>query len=166
MNPEALHDAVSLLPEDMLTQVDQLRQKKRVPWKSIAALVACLCLAVGLWLFFPGDMVAMDSAANGAGAPEFEEPMEGSCHSTSTKGIMVHVYSVEADHIQISEKPPEELVSENICIQTALVTLTFENLEQVPQLQAGQQIHIYFEPEQFDDKSNTVSPYKIEIIEE
>ena len=55
MNPEQLHDAISLLSDDLLVPVDKLRQKKRIPWKSVAALAACACLVVGLWTLFPGN---------------------------------------------------------------------------------------------------------------
>lgn len=53
MKEDKLMDAMALLPEEMLEEAQQLRQKKRVPWKGLAALAACLCLTLGLFLIAP-----------------------------------------------------------------------------------------------------------------
>lgn len=81
INTEQLHDALTLLPDDLLEPVDALRQKKRFPWKSLAALAACLCLVVGLWFFFPGA-VSMDSA-NGSAENLPAEEFDGISDSIS-----------------------------------------------------------------------------------
>lgn len=168
MKVETLHDAISLLPEELLTPVDRLRQKKRMPWKSITAVAACLCLAVGFFLLNPGNIVAMDSANGGAGAsPEMGEPMEGIEYSYgTTEGALVEILSVGDDSLQVFSKPTKESSDKNQCIQLTTLTLTFENLEQVPTVQPGQTLRIYYEPDQLDEDSMTVKPYKIEIEEE
>lgn len=169
MTPEHLHDAITLLPEDLLTQTDRLRQKKRTPWKSIAAVAACLCLLLGLPYLFPGEIVSMD-AANGAGNPEYAPEMEkseGSTHySSTTEGALVEILSVEEDSLQVFSEPTKEVAGENFCIQLSTLTLTFENLAQIPEVKPGQTLRIYYNPEQFEEDSMTVKPYKIEIIEE
>ena len=161
MNPERLHDAITLLPEELLTPVDQLRQKKQFPWKSMAAVAACAVLAVGLWLINPGQKVSMD-AINGAAA-EVGKPKEEVQYSSGTgaDSYQVEVLEVAEDHILIVEPP-----ADGGCIQMATLTMTFENLDQVPTLQPGQTIRIYFESEQFDKNEMVIKPYKIEIIEE
>ena len=58
MTEEKLLDAMALLPDGMLEETDRLRQKKRIPWKGIAALAACLCLVAGIWLIQPGSKAA------------------------------------------------------------------------------------------------------------
>lgn len=165
MIPDTLHDAISLLPQDLLIPVDRLRQKKRVPWKSAAALAACLCLVVGLWFSNPPVKVATDSA-NGKGEEAEYEPMATHQFSTTASGIAVKVLRVEEKHLVVAQEEPEKLSDENISLQLPSLQLTFENLEQMPQVQAGQTIRIYFEPEQFDENSMTVRPYKIEIVKE
>lgn len=162
MKAESLHDAISLLPEELLTPVDRLRQKKRVPWKSLAAVAACLCLVVGLWLLNPGNMVAMDSANSGAGAPERGDLVTESAQSGSTAGYVVEVIRVDEGYAIVLD-PPEDPTA---CIQMSSLMLTYENLEEIPQLQPGQTIRIYFEEDQFDETTLAVRPYKIEIIEE
>lgn len=50
MNPETLHDALGLLPSDLLTPVDRLRSAPRKPrahWMRYASMAACLALM--LW---------------------------------------------------------------------------------------------------------------------
>lgn len=164
MTPEALHDAITLLPEELLDSVDRLRKKKRVPWKSVAVLAACSCLVAGLWLFSPGNKVAMDSA-NGSAAPE-REPMEYGQSSIANAGVVVKVLHVDENYLQVGEVQPEKFSDESISIQLPSVRLTFENLQQVPLMQVGQTIRIYFKPEQFDEENLTVKPYKIEMIKE
>lgn len=167
MTPEHLHDAISLLPEDMLIPVDKLRQKTQAPWKSIATVAACLCLVAGLWLIYPGNKVAMDSA-NGAACPEVAPEVESGStqYSSTTEGALVQVLTVEEDSLQVFSKPTQECTDPDYCIQLTTLTLTFENLEQVPKVAPGQTLRIYYEPEQLDEDSMTVKPYKIEIIEE
>ena len=165
MTPDTLHDALSLLPQDLLIPVDRLRQKKRVHWKSVAALAACLCLVVGLWFLNPQSKVATDSANGKGEMPEYE-PMETHQFSTTASGIAVKVLRAEENHLVVAPKQPEKLSDENISLQLPSLQLTFENLEQIPQVQAGQTIRIYFEPEQLDEYSMTVKPYKIEIVKE
>ena len=166
MNPEKLQDAISLLPEALLTPVDRLRQKKRVPWKSIAAVAACLCLVIGLSFLFPGASTAMDSASNGAGAaPEKGDPIEEAAQTGSTSGFVVEVLRVDQDYAIVFDRP-DGAETEDVCIQMSSLMLTYENLEEIPQLQPGQTIRIYYEPEEFDMETMTVKPYKIEIIEE
>lgn len=62
MMEEKLLDAMALLPEEMLEETDRLRQKKRTPWKGLAALAACLCLVAGLWLIQPRGKSAENAA--------------------------------------------------------------------------------------------------------
>lgn len=161
MNAEQLHDALSGLSEDMLTQVDALRRKKHMSWKSLTAVAACLFLVAGLWFFFPGDITATDSAT-GSGIPEVGNTVEDSSHSTTTAGLVVQVVQVDRDCLWVKCEQPE--VSD-ICIQTAPVKLTFENLKQQPRVHAGQNLRIFFEKADYDAKNNVIRPYKIEIIE-
>lgn len=161
MTPEELQDAISLLPEDLLTPVDKLRQKKRVPWKPIAAVAACLCLVMGLSLLFPGASTAMDSG-NGGAAPESGELLPEAAQSGSTAGYVLEVIRVDEDYAIVLDPPKDA----NACIQMSSLMLTYENLEQTPQLQSGQRIRIYYEPDAFDIEAMTVKPYKIDIIEE
>ena len=166
MKGEVLHDAISLLPEDLLTPVDRLRQQRKTPWKSIAAVAACLCLVVGLWLIYPGNKLAMDSVnsgiLNGAGATPEKEPAAEHAHSTTSSGYELEVLRVDEDYAIVLD-PPEDPTA---CIQMSSLMLTYENLEEIPQLQAGQRIRIYYEEDQFDIEAMTVKPYKVEIIEE
>lgn len=62
MTEEKLLDAMALLPDEMLEETDRLRQKKRIPWKGIAALAACLCLVAGIWLIQPGSKATENAA--------------------------------------------------------------------------------------------------------
>lgn len=171
MTPETLHDAITLLPEELLIPVDRLRQKKHIPWKSVAGLAACLCLIAGLWFWNPGNQLATDSATGNA-APE-HTPMEhtgnsiadGSEHSTANTGVLVTVIATGEDYLLVTYPQPD-IFNGTTDSEPSAVRLTFENLAQAPQLQANQTIRIYFEPEQFDEKEMIIRPYQIQIIEE
>ena len=166
MKGEALHDAISLLPEDLLTPVDQLRQQRHTSWKSIAAVAACLCLVVGLWLIYPGNKLATDSVNsgifNGAGASPEKEPAAEHAYSSTSSGYELEVLRVDENYAIVLDPPKDPTA----CIQMSSLMLTYENLEEIPQLQAGQRIRIYYEEDQFDIEAMTVKPYKVEIIEE
>ena len=64
MNVHSLHDAISLLPEEMLISVDTMRKKKPFPWRSLIGVAACFCLIFGLWLFRPLDKASGNTAIN------------------------------------------------------------------------------------------------------
>ena len=83
MTVEQLHDAIGLLPGDLLAETDRLRQaprpKKTVLWKPVLAMAACLALVLTgwFWWFQPKGSTggtAADTAslqaAPAAGAPE------------------------------------------------------------------------------------------------
>ena len=83
MTVEQLHDAIGLLPGDLLAETDRLRQaprpQKRVLWKPVLAMAACLALVLTgwFWWFQPKGSTggtAADTAslqaAPAAGAPE------------------------------------------------------------------------------------------------
>lgn len=49
MNAETLHDALGLLPSDLITPVDSLRstpRRQKIPWTRYASIAACLALMV------------------------------------------------------------------------------------------------------------------------
>ena len=72
MNPENIHDALNLLPDDLIAEADALRQKtgKTIPWKRLIPMAACFVLVLGaLYVMLP-------SLATKDAAPEAEAPME------------------------------------------------------------------------------------------
>lgn len=160
IDSQNIHDALNLLPDDLLAPVEAMRQRKRFPWRSVTAVAACLCLGVGLWYFFPG---ATQENASGT-LPENGTGLIGT-HGFSCTGIPMNqeleVYSVGEGHITAVPVPSMEL-SDNICVQMPAVTVNFENLHVVPELKPGQHIRIYYEKMGKD----AVSPYRIEIIKE
>ena len=82
MTVEQLHDAIGLLPGDLLAETDRLRQaprpKKTVLWKPVLAMAACLALVLTgwFWWFQPKGSTggtadaAFLQAAPAAGTPE------------------------------------------------------------------------------------------------
>jgi hypothetical protein len=158
MNAEQFHDALSLLSDDLLEPVDQLRQKKSFPWRSIAALAACACLVVGFWALRPDGLSAENS---GAGiAPEQE--MDGASGSVTEKPessayLSAVVLKVEQDHITVL---PGDFLSD-IAIP---VTVQLTQLDTIPPLKEGQRIKLYYKA--LPENGDPLVPYRIEIIEE
>lgn len=151
ISPEMIHDALTLLPEDLIEPVDALRRRKRFYWKPVAAVAACLCLAVGLWLLAPG--ITADSsngmAADGALSDSITQESGSAIYLTAT------VQEVDTDCIRVM---PEGL--------SALIAVSLTQLEEIPELSVGQTIRIYCEEEPDESmKAEKLTPYRIEIVE-
>lgn len=60
MTAEKLHDALNLLPSDLITETDRLRaapKPKTIPWKRILPMAACFVLLVGLGIMLRQDLM-------------------------------------------------------------------------------------------------------------
>lgn len=155
MNAENLQDAISLLPEEMVADVDQLRRKKPNPWKGVIAAAACLCVLLGLWSLGNGGI----KAESGSAAPDRyyndNAGMESAeSNSQVAPGMTATVVEVQEDRIIVL--PGETLTS---IAQPITVMLT--QLEDIPTLEKNQRIRIYY-----NEKTDPLIPYKIEIIDE
>lgn len=155
MNAENLQDAISLLPEEMVADVDQLRRKKPNPWKGVIAAAACLCVLVGLWSLGNGGI----KAESGSAAPDRyyndNAGMESAeSNSQVAPGMTATVVEVQEDRIIVL--PGETLTS---IAQPITVMLT--QLEDIPTLEKNQRIRIYY-----NEKTDPLIPYKIEVIDE
>lgn len=63
MTAEQLHDAIGLLPADLVAQAEEARQgRKTRPWKKLAAFAACFCLVAGLALAVGRQRPKMEAA--------------------------------------------------------------------------------------------------------
>lgn len=160
INAEQLHDALSQLPDDLLVPVDALRQKKRFPWKALSTLAACLCLVAGLWLLFP-DGVSMDSS-NGSAMP----PAEG--FGGSSLGSICDGITSESTTEGCWEAEVTQVYETYILINKAgsVMSVSFENLEEIPEFSVGQQLRIWCNDGPWDNAHGEWKPYRIEIIEE
>ena len=149
INAEHIHDALTLLPEDLIATADALRRKKHFRWQPIAALAACACVAAGLWLFTPGA----GSTANDGASMELSD--RGEAESTTAKPLEGIITQVSEDFI---------LVIPDGCTQE--VTVTFENLELIPPFSPGQSVRIYCKEDLVGTiTSEVLKPYRIEINE-
>ena len=162
MNADQLHDAITLLPEDLLTPVDRLRQKKRFPWKSILTTAACFCLVLGLALGY-ARIVAPASAENAADAAGGMPMQEVSSQSKAEAPSFVEVVEVAEDYIMVVTAVKN---SSDSCALRAPIKLRFEKLEHVPALKVGQILEIYWETEDYDPLEHSITPYRIVISEE
>ena len=155
MNAENLQDAISLLPEEMVADVDRLRRKKPNPWKGVIAAAACICLLTGLWTLQNGGI----KAESGSAAPDrYYNDGAGmeSAESNSQIAPMMVATVVEVQEDRIIVLPGETVTS---IAQPMTVMLT--QLEDIPQLIKNQRIRIYYK-----ESTNPLIPYKIEVIDE
>lgn len=75
MNPENIHDALNLLPDDLIAEADTLRQRKprTIPWKRLIPMAACFALVLGaLYVMLP----ILTPKGSLEAAPEAAAPME------------------------------------------------------------------------------------------
>lgn len=165
---EHIHDALTLLPEELVAPVDALRRKKRIPWKGLCAVAACLCLVAGLWFLLPGA-VAMDSAngsaehAPGDGFGAVSDSVTGeSAHGTI---LTATVLTVEEDCVTVllGDRLPD-----NAVVSLAYRTeIRFDELDADPRLEQRQFIRLYFDnPPELKDSDRVLYPNRIEIIED
>lgn len=87
MTVEELHDALTLLPAELVAEADRKRNRKPlvIPWRKVVSMAACLAVILGcsfwLWLIgtpmgsSKGNRVEIASAAADAATPE-EAPRE------------------------------------------------------------------------------------------
>ena len=164
MKPEQFQDAITLLPEELLEPVDALRRKKRFPWKSVLTTAACFCLVLGLTLGY-AKLIAPASKENDAAAEDAAEmPMQEAVNQSKEEApSLVEVVQIEADHILVVNAVSSDSDS---CALRAPIKLTFEKLEQVPTLEVGQFLLIYWHTEDYDAVEHSITPYRIEIAEE
>lgn len=150
---ENIHDALTLLPDDLIAPVDALRRKKRIPWRSLTAAAACLCLCAGLYFFIlPGAV-----EKNAAGMATESAPL--------IQTAEVIIYSVGEDYLQIAPKPNNNFATEdNLFASMASVIVTFENLQTVPDLKPGQKIRIYYT--EVANNGMTIKPFRIQILDD
>lgn len=158
MNADMLHDAISLLPEELLVPVDALRQKKQFPWRPVAALAACACLVVGLWMFSPA--VSKDSTNGSAMAPE-EGIGDGALGSIADQITLESgtTCSLRATVVEVAE---DSLIVQLGNAET--VTVQLNALEQPITVSPGQMIKLYCKEIPCD--TAPLVPYRIEIIQE
>ena len=156
MNAENLQDAISLLPEEMVADVDRLRRKKPNPWKGVIAAAACICLLTGLWVLQNGGI----KAESGSAAPDrYYDGGAGmeSAESNSQAAPMMIATVVEVQEDRIVVLPDNKILT--VIAQPITVMLT--DLEDIPNLTANQCIRIYYK-----ENTNPLIPYKIEVIDE
>ncbi len=150
MTAEHIHDALNHLPDDLLEAADAIRCRKRFPLRSVAALAACACIALGLWFFFPH--AGMDSAVESGTAVEDRYHSE----STTEEFLTAIVVSIEQEHLLVSTGP-----------SSSAIAVYLDTLEEAVTLTVGQQIRIYCH--NTDEGSGATSPglhpYRIEIIQ-
>lgn len=159
MKPEIFQDAMTLLPEELLEPVDALRQKKRFPWRSVLATAACLCLVVGLALGYARIIAPASMEADENMAPPQQENVS---QSQTEEPSLVEVVQVEADYVMVVNA---SAISGDSCALRAPIKLYFEKLTQVPALQVGQILEIYWNTEDYDPVEHAITPYRIVISE-
>lgn len=105
MTAEQFHDALTLLPEDLVARADRIRSRKRtrIPWKSCAAIAACFAVLLCSAAFYrhfqqdsaPTALAAapfaanQEEAADAAEAPRMEAaPADSDAGATADSAIL------------------------------------------------------------------------------
>ena len=106
MNPENIHDALNLLPDDLIAEADALRQNpgKTIPWKRLIPMAACFALVLGAMYVVLPNMATKDAA------PEAAAPMEmlqDAMEENSMVGIPETIPATEAPAEGASREDPE-----------------------------------------------------------
>lgn len=157
IDAEHIHDALTLLPDDLLESVNALRQKRRIPWKSITATAACLCLVAGLWLLIPD--AASKGSTNGS---TVGDKFAGSSNSVNQESLAQK--PLVATVVEVAEDRIIVLPGECLTDIASPVTVLLTDLEEIPTLTNGQRINIYCR--EAPDLTKPLLPYRIEIKED
>ena len=100
MTPEQLHDALGMLPGDLVAETDKLRRapkKTVIAWRPLAAMAACFLLVLGCSLF----LTSRDSAKEAAP----EEPMLAAPQAPALE-------KAESTMEEMADNAPEEGIPE------------------------------------------------------
>lgn len=146
---ERLQDAISLLPEELLSPVDALRRKKRFSWKPIATIAASLLLVVGLYQLQPMKKAAdngaflEDAAENGKA-----ERGDGFVGSSAEYSTTLSGYFLTAKLAEVAE---DYLIVTLEKGETA--TVLFDEMKERKTFSPGAEITLLFarEPEDFTE---------------
>lgn len=78
MTAEQLHDAIGLLPSDLIAEADKRRcpKPKVIPWRRCAAMAACFVLVFGCGLFAMEVFAPKGATETAMEAPAAAAPME------------------------------------------------------------------------------------------
>lgn len=77
MTAETLHDAIGLLPADLVAEADRLRTRKQkiIPWKRYAAMAACFAIVLSCGLFAMELFAPKGATETAAQAPAAAAPL-------------------------------------------------------------------------------------------
>ena len=144
IDAERLQDAISLLPEELLSPVDALRQRKRVFWKPVAAVAASLLLVVGLYQLQPAQNTSdkgsfLEDAAEHAPADRGDGYVEEYAGNSIEHSTNLSAYFLPAKITEIAE---DHLVVTLPAGESAKVF--FDNLEEPSSFSVGDDITLYF----------------------
>ena len=130
MTKDLLMDAVGLLPDDLVENTDRIRRQKPVPWHHLVALAACLCIVLGLSgiLVLPGTFIVFQKA--GSAAPE---------NMLADEAAPMEPMSADATVVAVEE----ELLTVQL-ENGALRQIELADLTQVPALEPGMQVTVYY----------------------
>lgn len=111
MTPEQLHDALGMLPADLIAETDKLRRAPKrtvIRWRSVAAMAACFLLVLGCGLF------AADSILPALGGGTKEAMKEESMLAAPQAPAMAEPESAmeDASANYLSDNAPEEGIPE------------------------------------------------------
>lgn len=113
MNAEQLHDAISLLPGDLVAEADNRRTapKPVIPWKRYAAMAACLALFLGVGIRFIGQLATGGTKKEAAvlqGAPKEDAYISEGCAPEELPAM------AEEERAQISSDSPGTVSAQGI----------------------------------------------------
>lgn len=139
MTAEKLHDAIGLLPADLIAEADKLRsgRPKVIPWKRHAAMAACFALVLSCAWF--ASMVLSPKGATEAAmeyaiadAPAAAAPMEPAaeapaCEEEAREEPMKNGVSGSGDPVEDSAAPEmEEIRSDTTAEDPSLTVYSVE----------------------------------------
>lgn len=142
MNGKQLHDAIGDLPEELLAPTARLREKKRSFPAAWVSLAACLCLVIGLGVFWNGSR--WDVKAENA-APEMEMPGEkgdGMLHDSV--GSTVRIFRATVLEVHEAYLLVEPLEGEWERTSADRIEVSLEKVEAVPGLSPGDLVEISY----------------------
>ena len=153
MHAEHLQDAITLLPDELLSPVEALRQKKATSWKKAVAVAASVLLVIGLWHLHP---MAKTGASSDAMGDINNAPMDGVAESDSEEHLTTdYAYNLSAVVAEIGESHLTVTLSDG---KTA--TVYFDNLQTQKTFLPGQEISLLF----VQDPKDSLELYPDKIV--
>lgn len=121
MTVETLHDAIGLLPADLILETDKKRSRpvKTLPWKRIAAMAACIALILFCGTLFRSGLAMGGSTKSAAMESMVEAEAPAAAAQMEESALTCETMAAAPREENAADESPAEAAGSSLCIDHA-----------------------------------------------